>query len=238
VPVLICVDTLHRFLAGDENSAQDAKTMIDACASLMREFNCSVLLVHHTGVADEAQHRARGSSAWKGALEIEISVVPAKGDTPIQIVQRKSKDAEEAEPVYANLQSVAINGWLDEDGEPVSSAVLVTAKAPPERKKAGPEDKAFSNFCDAWWDSGAENPDGCPYISRSAWLAYLEQNSPGKAERTLRNRIDPSRSDSITAILIHAGIMERHREGYRVISGDHAGQLNLAKKSDMAPNGP
>ena len=33
-PVLIVVDTLHRFLNGDENSAQDAKVMIDACAGL------------------------------------------------------------------------------------------------------------------------------------------------------------------------------------------------------------
>jgi hypothetical protein len=32
--------------------------------------------------------------------------------------------------------------------------------------------------------------------------------------------------------------MERHSEGYRIISENHAGQLNLAKQSDMAPNGP
>jgi putative DNA primase/helicase len=81
-----------------------------------------VILVHHTGVNAEAQHRARGSSAWRGALDIEISVVP--GDT-IEIVQRKSKDAEEAKPVFAELQSVPIKGWLDEDGEQVTSAVLV-----------------------------------------------------------------------------------------------------------------
>lgn len=37
-PKVIVVDTLHRFLAGDENSAQDAKTMLDACNSLMAEF--------------------------------------------------------------------------------------------------------------------------------------------------------------------------------------------------------
>ncbi len=237
-PSLINVDTLHRFLAGDENSAQDAKTMIDACAGLMREFNCSVCLVHHTGVSDEAQHRARGSSAWKGALEIEISVVPGKNDGPMQIVQRKSKDAEEAKPIYVTLQSVPIAGWFDEDGEQVTSAVLAAAEAPAVPERQGPENKAFTAFTAAWWVSGAENPDGCPYISRSAWLAYLEQNSPGKAERTLRNRIDPSRSDSLTAILIHAGIMERHSEGYRIISENHAGQLNLAKQSDMAPIGP
>jgi phage/plasmid primase-like uncharacterized protein len=79
-PSVIVVDTLHRFLAGDENSAQDAKTMLDACNALMQEFACSVILVHHTGVSEEAQHRARGSSAWRGALDFEISIVPAKDD--------------------------------------------------------------------------------------------------------------------------------------------------------------
>jgi RecA-family ATPase len=83
-PEVIVVDTLHRFLSGDENSAQDAKTMLDACGNLMQEFNCSVILVHHTGVSEEAQHRARGSSAWRGALDIEISVVPGKKDVPMQ----------------------------------------------------------------------------------------------------------------------------------------------------------
>lgn len=234
-PSLINVDTLHRFLAGDENSAQDAKTMIDACAGLMREFDCSVCLVHHTGVSDEAQHRARGSSAWKGALEIEISVVPGKNDAPMQIVQRKSKDAEEAKPVYVTLQTVPIKGWFDEDGEQVTSAVLAAAEAPREPVKDGPEKKAFKAFEAAWWASNAENPDGFPYISRSAWLAYLEKNSPDKAERTLRNKIDPSRSESLTAILIHAGIMERHGEGYRIISGTFAAPLNAAK---LAPIGP
>jgi len=97
-PKVIVVDTLHRFLCGDENSAQDAKLMLDACATLMQEFECTVILVHHTGVSDEAQHRARGSSAWRGALDVEISVVPSKNDGPIEVVQRKVKDGEMANP--------------------------------------------------------------------------------------------------------------------------------------------
>ena len=113
-PNVITVDTLHRFMAGDENSAQDAKTMLDACAALMLEFSCTVILVHHTGVSEEAQHRARGSSAWRGALDIEISIVPSKPDKPMEIVQRKSKDAEMAQTVYVELEPVAIPGWLED----------------------------------------------------------------------------------------------------------------------------
>lgn len=134
-PSMIVVDTLHRFLAGDENSAQDAKTMLDACNKLMIEFNCSVLLVHHTGVSDEAQHRARGSSAWRGALDIEISVVPGDKNKPMQIVQRKSKDAELAGDLYFNLKSIPINNWFDEDNEPVTSAIIESADEPSKNIK-------------------------------------------------------------------------------------------------------
>ena len=232
-PSLINVDTLHRFLAGDENSAQDAKTMIDACAALMQEFGCSVLLVHHTGVADEAQHRARGSSAWKGALEIEISVVPAKGDTPIQIVQRKSKDAEEAEPVYAELQSVAINGWLDEDGEPVTSAVLVAAQAPPERKKESKLDTWRHMFESAWFDSGAEIANEQPFVSRSALLDYLKKKVD-LSEAYAQQYLKPSVTDKLIGALTLAEMVEKSGAGFAVICQNMADNMMRAKNGQKA----
>ena len=169
LPSIIVVDTLHRFLSGDENSAQDAKTMLDACAALMEEFGCSVLLVHHTGVSDEAQHRARGSSAWKGALDIEISVKPATEDNPIEIIQRKSKDAEAAETVFVDLQSIPIKGWLDEDGEPVTSAILVEGVAPIAAKK-DPLAKQKKTF-DQIWSAKKEIKDDKIYMEREHFIA-------------------------------------------------------------------
>ncbi len=155
-PSVIVVDTLHRFLSGDENSAQDAKTMLDACNALMQEFDCSVILVHHTGVSEEAQHRARGSSAWRGALDIEISIIPGKDDQPMQIVQRKSKDAELAETVYVELQQVAIPGWRDEDDQQVTSAVIVQADAPTAKKKESKFSSEARVLENAWWSTQAE----------------------------------------------------------------------------------
>ena len=155
-PNVIVVDTLHRFLAGDENSAQDAKTMLDACNNLMMEFNCSVILVHHTGVSEEAQHRARGSSAWRGALDIEISIVPASPNQPMQIVQRKSKDAELAETVFVELQQVTIPGWYDEDNQPVTSAVIIQAQAPKLIKKESKFSSEIRVLENAWWATKAE----------------------------------------------------------------------------------
>lgn len=229
-PSMIVIDTLHRFLLGDENSAQDAKTMIDACAGLMREFNCSVLLVHHTGVSDEAQHRARGSSAWKGALEIEISIVPAKGDQPMQIVQRKSKDAEEAQPIYANLNVVPISGWLDEDGEQVCSAVLGIEEAPTAAPKESKLDGHRKTWERAWWAAGAETREGSPYVSRSALKDLL--TADGNAERTVRNMVNPSYSDKLIGALIQGEIIEAYEHGWIMIDEVNSSAMLLRKNGD------
>ena len=228
-PDVIVVDTLHRFLRGDENSAQDAKTMLDACNALMDEFGCTVILVHHTGVNEEAQHRARGSSAWRGALDIEVSVVPAKGDAPMQIVQRKSKDAELAEPVYVDLESVKIPGWLDEDGEPVTSAVVVGASAPPERKESKTE-RHRRTFEAAWFASGAEDQDGRPFISRSAMMDYL-QSHLGLSEASARTYCKPSAAGKPICELLNAETIRADSYGWLVIDDTQASAMMLRRKA-------
>ena len=214
-PSIIVVDTLHRFLLGDENSAQDAKTMLDACAALMREFGCSVLLVHHTGVSEEAQHRARGSSAWRGALDIEISIIPARDGQPLEIVQRKQKDGELAEPLYARIEGVVIPGWFDEDGEPVKSATLVLVDAPIKQtaadNKMQEHRKMFEN---AWFDSGAEDLKNEPYISRSALKEYLDKQDIAKA--TVQKMLNPSESSRLIGKLINSNILRSEGHGWVV----------------------
>ena len=97
--------------------------MLDACAGLTAEYGCSVALVHHTGVAEDQQHRARGSSAWRGALDAELSVTPADAPgQPLTLTQRKQKDAELASPLGFVLTPTPLE-WVDEDGEQVVSAV-------------------------------------------------------------------------------------------------------------------
>lgn len=119
---VIVVDTLHRFLIGDENKATDTKTMLDACSKLSQTFDCTVILVHHTGVNQEAKGRARGSSAWRGALDNQI-LVSTSGDN-IKLEQVKQKDCELADPIYLERIPVHLPGWFDEDGAAVSTIVL------------------------------------------------------------------------------------------------------------------
>jgi phage/plasmid primase-like uncharacterized protein len=227
-PSVIVVDTLHRFLSGDENSAQDAKTMLDACNALMQEFNCSVILVHHTGVSDEAQHRARGSSAWRGALDIEISIVPGKDNIPMQIVQRKSKDAELAETIHVELQQVAIPGWRDEDNQQVTSAVIIQAQAPTVTKKDSKIDSHRKTFENAWWSSGAEERNGLPYLSRSAMMEYLVQKM-NVSESSAKVYIKPSATGKPIADMLVAEIIESFEHGWIVIDDTQASVMMIRK---------
>jgi putative DNA primase/helicase len=217
-PSLIVVDTLHRFLLGDENSAQDAKTMLDACAGVMREFKCSVLLVHHTGVSSEAQHRARGSSAWRGALDIEISITPQTESAPMQIQQRKSKDAELSATLYARLEQVIIPNWFDEDNNPVNSAVLIQADKPIDDKKDSSIQKSIRTFENAWFGSGAEfNNNQQPYISRSALMDYLTGKMAFK-ESTASKHLKPSAKGGLINDLLVAEIIQADEHGWAVIN--------------------
>jgi hypothetical protein len=210
-PDVVVVDTLHRFLSGDENSAQDAKTMLDACAAIMLEFGCTVILVHHTGVSDEAQHRARGSSAWRGALDIEISVKP--GDT-IEVSQKKSKDAEMVEPAYIELQSVEIPGWLDEDGEPVTSAVIAESVKPTKPQKRTKIDDFKEKFNQAWNSGGSEMLEGAAYLSRKALREHLQNK--GCAERTIGNHLKPSETKKLIGAMLAAKLIRQCEGGWVV----------------------
>lgn len=212
-PTIIVVDTLHRFLLGDENSSQDAKTMLDACSALIQEFNCTVLLVHHTGVSEESQHRARGSSAWRGALDIEVSVVPSKNGSPIEIVQRKSKDAELVKTLYCELKTIPIDGWLDEDGLPVKSAVIEQVEAPVEGKKDSKLSKYIKLLSDSFEHCGAELIDGFCYFSKSALMEYLV-NIMGYSENTAKDYMFPSRDGKFINELISAQIIEPFNHGF------------------------
>ena len=230
-PKLVVVDTLHRFLDGDENSPLDTKTMIDACNRIMNEFDCSVILVHHTGVSEEAQHRARGSSAWRGALDIEVSVVPAKDGAPMQIIQRKSKDAEMAETVFVALQSVQIPGWVDEDGEPVTSAVVVQSEAPPQKSEK-PDTKLAAHrklFERAWFDSRCEHRNGSPYVSRSAMGQFLTSKM-GLTQSSADVYVKPSASGKPIAELLLAEIIEPFEHGW-IVSDEVQSSAMMLRKS-------
>lgn len=229
-PKLIVVDTLHRFLKGDENSAQDVKTMLDACAGLMYEFRSSVLLIHHTGLADDAQHRARGSSAWKGALDVEINISPGAKGEPFQLIQKKVKDDEEQEPVWMKLETTPLEGWYDDDGEQIYSSVAVEAEISSQEKKINSKLAEFKKLFErAWFASGEECDDrSMPFVSRQKMLKFLIEND-GIPESSANVMLKPSHTSRFIGYLINSEVIRpsevRELSGWSVIDNILASSL-------------
>ena len=126
-PDWIIFDTLIHYLNGDENKAQDARDLIIGCNAVKNVFGCAVTLIHHVGVSEDAKHRARGSSAFRGAMdiEVEISAEPlADNKKRVKMKQTKNKDYEPAGDMTFTPKRVEINGWADEDGDVITSLVL------------------------------------------------------------------------------------------------------------------
>lgn len=205
-PKFVIVDTLHRFMAGDENSAGDAKTLIDACGRLQQRFGCSVLLVHHTGNSAEAQHRARGSSAWRAALDFELSLKQNSG--LITLSCQKLKDGAAPADRYFRLADVEIDGMIDADGKPVCCPVVESVAAPMRRSISDTKlDNAKSDLRRAFLTGGVTLPDGAAHISRKALLHYLTTHK-GLTEKSAKAEFKPSRGGFIATLTDHQVVRE------------------------------
>lgn len=168
-PEVIAIDTLNRFFSGNENKADEIGSFLESLSELQAEHHALIILIHHTGVSEEAQNRARGSSAIRGAVDVEIHVENNNGC--ITLTQTKQRDAELQEPVHLRLVSREVEGWFDEDGEPVRSAVLESLKEDEKRTIEATEE--ISVLMSAWLHSDHDLALGYPSITMEELRAYM-----------------------------------------------------------------
>ncbi|MEP1592891.1 helicase RepA family protein [Sulfitobacter sp.] len=154
-PALVVIDTLARSMgAGDENTAKDAAMFVRNCDLIREASGAHVMVIHHTGKDEE--RGARGSSALRAAVDNEIQVT-ADGE----ILSRKQRDQPQPEPLHFKLRSVVLGE--DEDGDPVTSAVVDEAEPPtPTRKPlSGKNEVAMQALNDALRDHGTTKSGNC-----------------------------------------------------------------------------
>ncbi|MGD9577678.1 MAG: AAA family ATPase [Syntrophorhabdus sp.] len=125
-PKFIVIDTLSCFFSKNENSAKDVRSFLNECENFRQLFGSSLLLVHITGVKSYAQNRGRGSSVWSTCMDQEFNIAPQINKGLI-LKQVKMRDGKKIEPMKLKLKTVTIPGWFDEDGESVTSVVLINA---------------------------------------------------------------------------------------------------------------
>lgn len=171
-PSLVIVDTLARTMDGhDENSTRDMGLFVRAIEDIMRELDCTVLMVHHTNKGGISE---RGSSSLRGSADVMIKVQAA--DDLIKVECSKTKDAQPFPTRYMRILPVG------------NSAVII----PDDNVKQTPDDPLTNHQIEvlrklAEEEQGATRADlasllGIPYhslqriLSRLRKMEYIESS--------------------------------------------------------------
>jgi hypothetical protein len=121
-PVLVCLDTLNRSLAGSETD--DMPHYVRAADVIRETFHCAVAIIHHCGVAGD---RPRGHTSLTGAADAQLSVRRDSTNNIVVEVEHM-KDGPEGEAVVNRLEPTTVG--LDDDGDPITSCVVLPVDAP------------------------------------------------------------------------------------------------------------
>jgi len=129
-PDIVVTDTLNAYFgAGDENTTKDMSIFVSAVRNLRDELGCSVVIIHHTGHGDSS--RERGSIVLRASADVVIQV--AKDETAGQLVGFQVIAARDLEPMESAIPLRLARHeteWIDEDGKPLVSCVVLAGDQP------------------------------------------------------------------------------------------------------------
>lgn len=191
---LLIIDTVNKYMSGDENSAQDARMFLNKTDMFRETFGCTVIYIHHSGKNDADVENPRGSTAFPGSMDFIISVAKDK-ERGLRIAKpTKMKDGELREPILGNILGIPLGeGWDDPDepGEPYTAPVwkylskdelaleLVSNQAPENEYN-----NYDSEIIDAFVSKGSwlENRN-CFHISKDHWKEFLRDEMGMESQR-------------------------------------------------------
>jgi hypothetical protein len=129
-PVLVVLDTLNRSLAGSESSDEDMSAYVQAADAIRDAFDCAVTIIHHCGIDGT---RPRGHTSLTGAVDVQLAVRRDAGGN-IVVELELAKDGAQGETITNALEVVEVG--TDEDGEMITSCVVVPAQGVPVAQKS------------------------------------------------------------------------------------------------------
>lgn len=177
-PALVVVDTLARNFGGDENSTVDMSTFIGHLDQYLRQpYQCTVLLIHHTGHGNK--DRARGAMALRAAVDFEFRM--ERADDRVRLTCTKQKDAEPPAERYLVGEKQVI-GVVDE--KIVDSLVFRTTNAPPEPKAGTNAALILRVFRELMAEKGAFDE-----IDKAEWRRAACANAGVLSELPQANRV-------------------------------------------------
>ena len=136
VALIVC-DTFAQMTPGaNENAGEDMGKAISHVRHVGRKVKATVVLVHHSG--KDAAKGARGWSGIRAAADFEMEVTRDGENRALNTT--KQKDADDSESWGFKLQEMIIA--LDEDDDPIKSAVVVESDVEVEAGVNGGRRKA------------------------------------------------------------------------------------------------
>lgn len=224
---LVIIDTLARHMVGDENSNRDMTEFISVIDKIRDEYNCAVLIVHHTGHSSERSHRARGASAFYAALDFELLLTgDKKGNGTIE--GSKNKEAALYQKREFSLVSVDLNGLIQRNGEPVSTAVVDWGgfvQQGSSSKKTLENTAAYQSLKAALGSKGDPSQ-----ITLEDWRDYAYQNSNRSTTDSKRTEFNGFKNK-----LLKNGVVEEVDGFLKVLDAELAKLSATTKPSDQGP---
>jgi hypothetical protein len=164
-PAAIAIDTLNRSLMGSESDDKDMSAYVQAADALRDFFKCAVIIVHHCGINGT---RPRGHTSLAGADDTQIAV-KRDDDKNIIMTVEHSKDGLEGEIITSKLEVVDLGP--DNDGDPMTSCVVVPVEVEPEPAAAstpGPKLSTKQNLAlDALLHLLEYESKPCPFATKA-----------------------------------------------------------------------
>jgi hypothetical protein len=130
-PVAVALDTLNRSLVGSESKDEDMSAYIRAADAIREAFDCASVIVHHCGIEGT---RPRGHTALTGALDAQLAV-RRDADDNIVVEVELAKDGPQGDVIASSLEIVTVG--KDEDGEDITSCIIIPTTAVEEKARAG-----------------------------------------------------------------------------------------------------
>ena len=179
---VIVVDTLNRTIAGSETKDEDMGHYVQAAERLREAFNCTVIIIHHCGVAGD---RPRGHSSLSGAVDAQISI-QKDADGTILATLEMMKDGPDGKMMRCRLEAVEVG--TDTRGKPITSCVVehIDAAASNDsdskpRRLSAAQKRAVDMLIEAI-DAGGELPPASNHIppntrcvNEDTWRDYCYQ---------------------------------------------------------------
>jgi hypothetical protein len=175
---LVILDTLARAMAGgDENRGQDMTAAVAAIDAVRAATGAHVAVVHHCG-KDEARG-ARGHSSLRAAVDTEIEISRAEGETISTVRVTKQRDMAVGDPMPFSLEPVTLG--TDRRGKPITSCIVrhEDSMMAADRSKRGRKSEVKHSALlallpqpsTAAWQKAAEIG---PKIPRASFYRYLD----------------------------------------------------------------